>query len=315
MSTLNTNSTRARVLLTMAALLASCGAAGNAPDCAAGAAQDYAVFAAPDCAASAAPDDATGAAAAAPHVAHADPAKAAEKVDTAETAEAAMRQLLSQRYPSTTFGAIVRTPVTGLWEVWMGSNVAYMTDEGRHFIFGHLYDMQTQTDLTAASKDRALQEDQPDRPRLTFQDLPLADAIKTVHGSGARQLAVFSDPHCPYCRQLEQELAKLDNVTVYTFLFPLASLHPQATAVAQAIWCQADRAAAWRDFNQTGKAPRSAKPAKSLTSIACSTPIARNVALAERSGISGTPYILFGNGGNAAGAMSAAELEDRLARP
>ncbi|KQQ44675.1 hypothetical protein ASF61_21340 [Duganella sp. Leaf126] len=315
MSTLNTNSTRARVLLTMAALLASCGAAGDAPDCAAGAAQDYAVAAAPDYAASAAQDDATGAAAAALHAAHADPAKAAEKVDTAETAEAAMRQLLAQRYPSTTFGAIARTPVPGLWEVWMGSNVAYMTDEGRHFIFGHLYDMQTQTDLTAASKNATLRQDQPDRPRLAFQELPLADAIKTVRGSGARQLAVFSDPHCPYCRQLEQELAKLDNVTIYTFLFPLASLHPQATAVAQAIWCQADRAVAWRDFNQTGKPPKSAKPAKSLSSIACSTPIARNVALAERSGISGTPYILFANGGSAAGAMSAAELEARLARP
>ena len=104
-------------------------------------------------------------------------------------------------------------------------------------------------------------------------------------------------------------------MTIYTFLFPLASLHPQATAVAQMIWCQADRAAAWRNFNQTGKMPKSAKPAKSLSSIACSTPIARNVSLAERSGISGTPYILFGNGGSAAGAMSAAELEARLARP
>lgn len=290
MSPLKTNSTRKRVLLTMAALLASYGALGAAPDGAASSVQDYT----------------TRAAAAAPHAA---PADAGNKAGTADTAETVMRQLLAQRYPSTTFGAIARTPVPGLWEVWMGSNVAYMTDEGRHFIFGHLYDMQTQTDLTAASKEGALRQEKQDRPRLTFQDLPLADAIETVRGSGARQLAVFSDPHCPYCRQLEQELAKLDNVTVYTFLFPLASLHPQATAVAKAIWCHADRAAAWRHFNQTGKAP------KSSTSVACATPIARNVALAERSGISGTPYILFGNGGSAAGAMSAAELEERLARP
>ncbi|MPQ55134.1 DsbC family protein [Duganella sp. FT27W] len=289
MSTLNTNSTRTRVLLTTAALLASYGAVGAAPDGAASAVQDYATRAA-----------------AAPH---AVPVDSSNKAGTADTAETAMRQLLSQRYPSTTFGAIARTPVPGLWEVWIGSNVAYMTDEGRHFIFGHLYDMQTQTDLTAASKEGALRQEKQDRPRLTFQDLPLADAIKTVRGSGARQLAVFSDPHCPYCRQLEQELAKLDNVTVYTFLFPLASLHPQATAVAKAIWCHADRAAAWRQFNQTGKA------SKLPTSVACATPIARNVALAERSGISGTPYILFGNGGSAAGAMSAAELEERLARP
>lgn len=282
MSTLNTNSACARVLITMTALLASCGALGAAPDGAAIAAQDTPANAA-----------------AAPPAAPAAPA---------ETAVTAMRQMLAQRYPSTTFGTIARTPVPGLWEVWMGSNVAYMTDEGRHFIFGHLYDMQTQTDLTAASKQDARPQEQSDRPRLTFHDLPLADAIKTVQGNGARQLAVFSDPHCPYCRQLEQQLLKLDNVTVYTFLFPLASLHPQATAVAQAIWCAPDRTAAWRHFNQTGKVH------KSLKSVACNTPIARNVALAERSGIGGTPYILFGNGGSAAGALSAAELEERLAR-
>lgn len=299
MSTLNTNSTRTCMLLTLAALLASV-----APQCAASAGS--AGSAVPDCATGAASNCVIGTAAPAPHAAPDGSAKADKTTDTAEAGETAMRQLLTQRYPATTFGAITRTPVPGLWEVWMGANVAYMTAEGRYFIFGHLYDMQTQTDLTAAGKHGAQGLDAPERTRLTFRDLPLADAIKTVRGSGARQLAVFSDPHCPYCRQLEQQLEKLDNVTVYTFLFPLASLHPQANAVAQSIWCDADRAAAWRQFNQTGKAPKSAP---------CSTPIARNVALAQRSGIGGTPYILFANGDSAAGAMSAAELEERLARP
>lgn len=224
---------------------------------------------------------------------------------SADPATIAMRQALTQRYPNTKFGEIQRSAVPGLWEVWMGANVAYVTDEGRHFIFGHLYDMQTQTDLTAAKKEQVNLQLEAATPKLSFADLPLGDAIKTVRGNGQRKLAVFSDPHCPYCRDLEKQLAKLDNVTVYTFLFPIDSLHPEAAAVAQSIWCAKDRADAWKKFMATGKAPQPAS---------CDTPIERNVELAAKGRINGTPFILFANGGQAAGALDSASLERRLTR-
>jgi hypothetical protein len=64
----------------------------------------------------------------------------------------------------------------------------------------------------------------PARRRIDFNGLPLEHAIKTVRGDGARQLAVFSDPDCPYCLVLEREtLSKIDNVTIYTFLYPAAA--------------------------------------------------------------------------------------------
>ena len=67
---------------------------------------------------------------------------------------------------------------------------------------------------------------------IRFEQLPLSDAVKTVHGAGQRRLAVFSDPNCPYCKQLEAELASLDNITIYTFLLPfLGETKPIA------IWC------------------------------------------------------------------------------
>lgn len=223
----------------------------------------------------------------------------------ADPATLAMRQALTQRYPNTRFGEIRRSAVPGLWEVWMGANVAYVTDEARHFIFGHLYDMQTQTDLTAAKKEQVNLQLEAARPGLSFADLPLDDAIKTVRGKGQRKLAVFSDPHCPYCRDLEKQLSRLDNVTVYTFLFPIDSLHPEAGAVAQSIWCAKDRAGTWKKFMATGKAPQPAR---------CDTPIARNVELAGKARIDGTPFILFGNGDKAAGALDTASLERRLTR-
>lgn len=222
-----------------------------------------------------------------------------------DPATVALRQKLSQRYPNTQFGDIQRSAVSGLWEVWMGANVAYVTDEGRHFIFGHLYDMQTQTDLTAAKKEQMNLQLESAKPKIAFADLPLGDAIKTVRGNGDRKLAVFSDPHCPYCRDLEKQLARLDNVTIYTFLYPIASIHPQAADVAQSIWCAKDRGTAWRAFMGAGTAPAPAR---------CSSPIERNVELAGKAGIYGTPFILFSNGDKAAGALDVASLERRLSR-
>jgi len=222
-----------------------------------------------------------------------------------DPAAVALRQMLAKRYPNTQFGDVQRSAVPGLWEVWMGANVAYVTDEGRHFVFGHLYDMQTQTDLTAARKEQAGLQAEAARPKLSFADLPLGDAIKTVRGTGERKLAVFSDPHCPYCRDLDKHMAKLDNVTIYTFLYPINSIHPEAADVAQSIWCAKDRSVAWQSYMVAGKNPAPAR---------CSSPIERNVELAGKAGIYGTPFILFSNGDKAAGALDTASLERRLSR-
>lgn len=224
---------------------------------------------------------------------------------SADPQTVAIRLELQKRYPNTKFGAIERAPMPGIWEVWMGSNVAYITDDARHFIFGHLYDMEQQMDLTA-SKKAALSNTQASEPStaVMFADLPLQDAIKTVRGNGARKLAVFSDVDCGYCQQLEGELAKLENVTVYTFLFPLASLHPQAMAKSASIWCAKDRVEAWATAMSTGSVPDSDNR--------CRTPIEANIELAQRAGIQGTPFIFFENGTKAAGALDVASLERRL---
>jgi hypothetical protein len=102
----------------------------------------------------------------------------------------------------------------------MGANLAYVDQSGQYFLFGHLYDMKSQRDLTAERKDTLA--------RIDFDALPLADAMKEVRGNGSRVLAIFSDPDCPYCQKLETDLRTLTNVTIYTFLMPLVSLHPAA---------------------------------------------------------------------------------------
>lgn len=205
---------------------------------------------------------------------------------------AALMTQLAVTYPATEFRDIRATPMAGIYEVTMGRNVAYVGSDARHFLFGHLYDMQTQRDLTAERLEQAR--------RIDFTSLPLADAIQTVRGDGARRLVVFSDPDCPYCKQLEQTLAKLDNVTIHTFLFPLDELHSKARAKAIAVWCAQDRAEAWQALMLDGKPPQPAD---------CAHPIDRNIALARKLGVDGTPVLFDSQGRRLVGAAPVERIE------
>jgi len=199
---------------------------------------------------------------------------------------------LKRLYPGTAFEGVAASPVPGLSEVVMGTSVAYVDASGRYFLFGRLFDMQHQRDLTAERIERL--------SAIDFSALPLDSAIKTVRGTGRRTLAVFSDPDCPHCRALERSLAELQEVTVYTFLYPVAALHPDARDKAIAVWCARDRAQAWSDLMAHGVVPAGG---------ACTHPIDRIVALGTALRIVGTPTLFAGDGRRIVGAQSAAELD------
>ena len=171
----------------------------------------------------------------------------------------------------------------------MGQNIAYVGSDGRHFLFGHLFDMRTQQDLTAAKLGADGETGAPARA-VDFAALPLRDAVKRVNGNGSRVLAVFSDPRCPYCRTLDEALDKLDNVTVYTFLLPW--LGPESRPAALAIWVEA--------------VPERANDVAVLD---------RNLALATRLGLRGTPMLIAGDGRVSEGARSAEALNAWLTTP
>jgi thiol:disulfide interchange protein DsbC len=206
---------------------------------------------------------------------------------------------LQKAYPNTKFRSVTSTIVPGIYEVVMGKTVAYVEGTGRYFLFGNMFDMASQKDLTA-----------PKIAQLTVIDtttLPVIDAIKMVKGQGRRVLYVFSDPDCPFCKQLEQTLAKLDDVTIYMFPLPLASLHPDAARKADQVWCAPDRAKAWEALMLRNELP--ANP------VRCETPIARNVALAQALDINGTPTLISADGRKQAGALGEATLNAFMAGP
>jgi thiol:disulfide interchange protein DsbC len=208
-----------------------------------------------------------------------------------------MAERLQALYPATRFGAVNSTQWPGVFEVVMGANLAYVDQSGQYFLFGHLYDMKAQRDLTAERKDSLA--------RIEFSSLPLADAVKEVRGTGARTLAIFSDPDCPYCRRLEAEMKSLTDITIYTFLMPLASLHPDARSKAIAVWCSKDRVAAWHALMWRDE---------KISAKECPHPVDRNVALGDRLGISGTPTLVAADGRVLPGAASNTQIEAWLAR-
>lgn len=211
-----------------------------------------------------------------------------------------MTAKLKKLYPATKFTSVKTTPIPGLYEAVMGSNVAYFDATGRYAVFGHVFDMEKQQDLTQAIKAK-LGADLNSLPSLDFKSLPLSDAIKIVRGNGKRVVAVFSDPDCPYCRGLESELDKINDVTIYTFMLSLQGGDKGFEKVA-AVWCDKEPIQAWQKLMATGKAGTA--PADCNTDA-----LKRNFLLAQRHQIRGTPTLINGEGKVLAGAAETAQLE------
>jgi len=209
--------------------------------------------------------------------------------------EASLRRAIENTYPKVHVGKITKTPYGGLYEVLVNGQIVY-TDERFSFLIvdGGLIDTKSKKDVTRERMDEL--------SKIDFQKLPLDAAVKVVKGNGARKIAVFSDPDCPYCKKLEQdELSKISNVTVYTFLYPLEQLHPEATQKSKMIWCAKDRAKAWEDWVLRNQLPKN--------SGECETPLQKNAELGRSLGVNSTPTIFLSNGRRIQGSYPADELE------
>ena len=212
--------------------------------------------------------------------------------------EAVIRKNLAERLPSLPkIDEISKTPIPGLYEVRLGQDIVYTDEQGNHLIQGNLIDTRTRTDLTEARINKLT--------AIDFDSLPLKDAIAIKQGNGTRRLAVFGDPNCGYCKRIERDLAKLQDVTIYTFLYPI--LGPDSAAKSKDIWCAADSGKVWRAWMVDGSAPP-----RSMGK--CDTAaLERNVALGKKHRVQGTPALVFEDGTRVPGAVSLEQLEKTLA--
>jgi thiol:disulfide interchange protein DsbC len=211
--------------------------------------------------------------------------------------EAAIRKNIPERLPSfPPIDEVLKTPIPGLFEMRVGGTEIFYTDaDGNYLIQGNLIDIKTKRNLTEERVAKLTEID--------FATLPLKDAFTIVRGTGKRKLAVFEDPNCGYCKRFEKDLANVNNVTVYMFLYPI--LGPGSTERSKNVWCAKDRAKAWTDWMT--------KDADVAAGTCDTTALTRNVEFGKKHKITGTPTLIFADGNRVPGAIGAAQVEKFLA--
>lgn len=213
----------------------------------------------------------------------------------AAASEASVKQAMQKKYPSIQVESVTRTPMAGIYEVFAGGEVLYVDENVNYLITrGRLIDVNRKSDLTA-ERLRVL-------TAVKFDQLPLDLAFRKVQGNGTRKIAYFTDPNCPYCKQIEPNLAKLENVTIYIFLYPI--LGQDSHEKAKAVWCSKDRVKVWDEMMLNGNPPK--------TAGTCDTPIEKILAYGRQKNISGTPTLFLADGQRVTGAIPADQLKKLL---
>ena len=186
----------------------------------------------------------------------------------------------------------------GLFEVRFrgasGQRIVYTDANATHIYLGKIYDATNERDVTE-ERLRKLNA-------IKFGELPLEQAVKIQRGTGKRVLAMFSDPYCPACRQFEQTLQQVDDITIYVFMFPV--IRPELAEQSKQVWCSPDRAKAWLDVALRSKPP--------TAKANCSTPVEKNLELGRGLGVNSTPTLILASGERVTGALTKSDLIDLL---
>jgi len=203
-----------------------------------------------------------------------------------------VRRAFEARHPGVKVDKVTKTPYGGLYELLIGDEIVYTDEKADYLFIGRVIDTRTRIDLTEQRVDKLTAVD------LKWTDLPLDQAVKTVRGNGKRVMAVFSDPHCPACRQLDTALQNVTDATIYTFLYPV--IHPELRKHSEAVWCSKDPSQAYFDLALKRKVPEA--------SANCPTPIDKNLALGRKLKVNSTPTLFFKDGRRVKGARAPDQL-------
>ena len=210
--------------------------------------------------------------------------------------ENTVRLAFQAKFPKLTVESVTRTPFSGLYQLVVDGQIFYTDEKASYLLSGNLLDLR-------AGEPRNLTQQATSKLAAGQLAKSTENAVKRVKGNGKRVIYTFEDPNCSYCRELQKELAKIDNVTIYTFLWPILSA--DSIEISKAIWCSKDRAKAWEDTMLRGALPTGARD--------CDAPLEKNSQLAQRFGIRGTPGVYLGNGQQIGGFVTADKLEAALA--
>ena len=220
------------------------------------------------------------------------PKKAAPKV---EDKSASVKEAMEAKL-GTKISSVTKSPYLGLYEVYADGQILYTDENLTAIIAGTLIDGQTMKNYSAERLQKLT--------AISFSELPLDLAVKQVRGDGKRVLATFEDPNCGYCKKLAKDLGKLDNITIYTFLYPV--LGSDSVVKSRNIWCAKDQVATWNNWMLKGEQPATAECEQTTT-------IDKNIALGQSMRITGTPTLFLQDGTRIGGYLPKDQLEVAIA--
>lgn len=210
--------------------------------------------------------------------------------------ETLVAYLFKQRFPQSQVENVAKAPVADLYEVYADGRLWYVDSAVEYVFQGTLTEVRSRRNMTEERLKRLL--------AVPLDRLPLDLSFQVVRGNGSRRLAVFTDPECGACRDLERELARVANTTIHVFLLPQEQLHRGSTVISTRIWCAEDPGQAWVDSMVQGQAAQGPE--------GCITPLPQIAELARRLRIAGTPTMIFADGTRIAGAVSARTIDETL---
>ena len=209
----------------------------------------------------------------------------------------AIKKKLTDTFPSHTPDSITQSPVDGWQEVLYGTQVIYVSDDGRYLFQGMLIDLDNdQRNLTEAAAGKArtsLMADVHNQKPITFG---AKDPKYTI--------TIFTDIDCGYCRKLHAEMDQYASygIKVNYLLFPRNGINTPSYNKAVSVWCSDDR----------NEALTKAKRGETIEQKSCDNPVAEQFEVGNKIGVTGTPAILTENGELIAGYLPAKELVQRL---
>ncbi len=190
------------------------------------------------------------------------------------------------------------SPIAGIYEYTRGAEVSYLTADGKYFIDGSVYDMDSRENITETVRMRA---------RLAMIGaVPESQMLIFAPKNTVYTVTVFTDVDCAYCRKLHSEMAELNRlgVRVRYMFYPRTGPNTESWKKAEVVWCSANR----------NEALTRAKAGAQLdmTKVCAATPVAREYELGQSIGVRGTPAIVTESGDLIEGYMPPQELVQQL---
>ena len=215
---------------------------------------------------------------------------------TANADEAAIRQSMTKSMPSMKINSIKPSEVKGLYEVIVGANIFYASEDGKYLLQGRLLDVAARKDLT--------EEKLNGTRKLALEKIGQDNMIVFKPKIAKYTVSIFTDIDCGYCRKLHSEIDQYlaQGITIQYLFFPRAGKGSDSYNKAVSVWCAKDRNAALTD----------AKKGNTPVAKTCDNPVDEHMQLGADFDVKGTPMIVSENGNIYPGYLPAKQLVEAL---